>query len=64
VDQKNEVKDFLQTRRAQLKPQDVGLVAGSGRRVPGLRREEVALLAGLSVDYYAQLERGNLVVRR
>ncbi len=60
VDQKKEVKDFLQTRRARLKPQDVGLMAGSGRRVPGLRREEVALLAGLSVDYYAQLERGNL----
>jgi transcriptional regulator with XRE-family HTH domain len=60
MDHKREVKDFLQTRRARLKPQDVGLVGGSGRRVPGLRREEVALLAGMSVDYYAQLKRGNL----
>ena len=43
-----------------LTPEQVGLVAGGRRRVPGLRREEVALLAGVSVDYYAQLERGDL----
>jgi transcriptional regulator with XRE-family HTH domain len=50
----------LRSRRARLTPEEVGLVAGGRRRVPGLRREEVALLAGVSVDYYAQLERGEL----
>lgn len=57
----SEVRDFLLTRRARLLPQDVGLPAGGGlRRVPGLRREEVALLTGLSVEYYTRLERGRL----
>ncbi len=60
MDQHEEVRDFLRTRRARVTPADVGLVAGGRRRVPGLRREEVALLAGMSVDYYAQLERGDL----
>jgi transcriptional regulator with XRE-family HTH domain len=54
------VQEFLRTRRARLTPQKANLIAGSNRRVPGLRREEVALLAGVSVDYYAQLERGDL----
>lgn len=50
---------FLRTRRAQLTPEDVGLAAGAGlRRSPGLRREELATLAGISIDYYARLERG------
>lgn len=49
---------YLKARRAQVTPADVGLEPGSGRRVPGLRREEVALLAGVSVDYYARLEQG------
>lgn len=57
----SEVRDFLLTRRARLLPQDVGLPPGGGmRRVPGLRREEVALLTGLSVEYYTRLERGRL----
>ena len=54
------MQEFLRTRRARLTPEDANLIAGSNRRVPGLRREEVALLAGVSVDYYAQLERGDL----
>ncbi|MDT0614140.1 helix-turn-helix transcriptional regulator [Streptomyces lancefieldiae] len=56
-----EVREFLSTRRARLTPQQAGLpVYGGKRRVAGLRREEVALLAGMSVDYYVRLERGNL----
>lgn len=50
--------DFLRSRRARVRPADAGLPAGSRRRVPGLRREEVALLAGVSVDYYVRLEQG------
>jgi len=56
-----QVRDFLTSRRARLTPETAGLPAyGGNRRVPGLRREEVALLAGVSVDYYNRLERGNL----
>lgn len=56
-----EVRDFLTTRRARLTPLEAGLpFAGGQRRVPGLRREEVAMLAGMSVDYYTRLERGSL----
>jgi len=47
---------FLRSRRERIQPQDVGLEAGSNRRTPGLRREEVARLAGMSVDYYIRLE--------
>jgi transcriptional regulator with XRE-family HTH domain len=53
-----ELGDFLKARRAQLRPPDVGLPAHDRRRVPGLRREEVALLAGVSVDYFTRLEQG------
>jgi transcriptional regulator with XRE-family HTH domain len=61
MDQRNEIREFLASRRARITPQQPGLPAyGSNRRVPGLRREEVALLAGVSVDYYTQMERGNL----
>ncbi|OZB85838.1 helix-turn-helix transcriptional regulator [Microbacterium sp. 13-71-7] len=60
MDHRSEVQDFLRTRRARLTPERANLIAGGNRRVPGLRREEVALLAGVSVDYYAQLERGDL----
>lgn len=61
MDNKAEVSDFLSSRRARIRPQDAGLpLYGGKRRVPGLRREEVALLAGVSVDYYVRLERGNL----
>ena len=60
VDPKEELREFLTTRRARVQPEDAGLPALSGRRrVAGLRREEVALLAGISVEYYTRLERGN-----
>jgi transcriptional regulator with XRE-family HTH domain len=56
-----EVRDFLVTRRAKITPQQAGLqFYGGNRRVPGLRREEVAMLAGVSADYYTRLEKGNL----
>jgi len=51
--------EFLATRRALLQPQDVGLAVYDRRRVPGLRRDEVALLAGVSISYYIRLEQGN-----
>ncbi|MFI6396231.1 helix-turn-helix transcriptional regulator [Nonomuraea sp. NPDC050540] len=54
-----ELGKFLHTRRARITPAEVGLIGGSRRRVPGLRREEVAQLAGTSVDYYIELERGS-----
>lgn len=53
--------EFLRSRRARLTPADAGLVTVGPRRVPGLRREEVARLAGVSVDYYVRLERGRNV---
>ncbi|MFF0700938.1 helix-turn-helix transcriptional regulator [Streptomyces tendae] len=53
-----ELGAFLRSRRERIRPADVGLPAGPRRRVPGLRREEVAHLAGASVDYYNELERG------
>ena len=56
-----QIREFLTTRRARITPEQAGLpVYGGSRRVAGLRREEVALLAGVSVDYYNKLERGNL----
>ena len=61
MDHRNDVQDFLVSRRGRITPEQVGLPSyGGKRRVPGLRREEVAMLAGLSVDYYARLERGHL----
>jgi transcriptional regulator with XRE-family HTH domain len=61
VNPSSEVREFLITRRARITPQQAGLPAyGANRRVKGLRREEVAMLAGVSVDYYTRLERGNL----
>src|SRR3954454_5550551 len=48
--------DFLRARRERLQPEDVGLPRGARRRTGGLRREEVALLAGMSADYYSRLE--------
>lgn len=53
-----ELGAFLRSRRARIRPADVGLPHGPRRRVPGLRRDEVAQLAGASVDYYNELERG------
>ncbi|MGW0530552.1 helix-turn-helix domain-containing protein [Streptomyces sp. NPDC003032] len=60
LDGRAELSEFLRTRRARLQPQDVGLPSyGRHRRVPGLRREELAQLAGVSVAYYTRLEQGN-----
>ncbi|MEA2192554.1 MAG: hypothetical protein QOI73_2675 [Solirubrobacteraceae bacterium] len=60
MDTRTEVREFLTSRRAKLKAADVGLPDYGTRRVPGLRREEVAVLAGVSVPYYTRLERGDL----
>ncbi len=60
MDSRKDLREFLSTRRARITPQQAGLPTyGGHRRVPGLRREEVALLAGVSVEYYTRLERGN-----
>lgn len=62
---RDNVKEFLSSRRARITPEQAGLPAyGGNRRVPGLRREEVAILAGVSVDYYVRMERGNLFPTR
>src|ERR1700728_1131236 len=60
MDNGHEMRDFLVSRRARITPAQAGLPAygGGNRRVAGLRREEVALLAGVSIDYYVRLERG------
>src|SRR5437667_12159244 len=55
---RQELTQFLRTRRARLAPADVGLTAGSGRRIRGLRREEVAVLAGVGLTWYTWLEQG------
>ncbi|OSC53588.1 transcriptional regulator, partial [Streptomyces sp. 4F] len=60
MDNRAEVREFLTSRRAKITPEQAGLPSGSRRRVPGLRRGEVAALADVSVEYYAKLERGNL----
>jgi transcriptional regulator with XRE-family HTH domain len=60
MDNRSEVREFLMTRRARLTPEQAGIIGGGRRRVAGLRREEIAMLAGMSVDYYARMERGNL----
>ncbi|MFE0774252.1 helix-turn-helix transcriptional regulator [Streptomyces sp. NPDC058861] len=60
MDNREEVREFLTSRRAKITPEQAGLPAGPRRRVPGLRRSEVAALADVSVEYYAKLERGNL----
>jgi hypothetical protein len=60
MDTRSDLREFLTTRRARLSPDQVGLPDfGGRRRVSGLRREEVALVAGMSVEYYVRLERGN-----
>ena len=60
-DVRGEIREFLSTRRAKISPEQAGLpvYGGDRRRVSGLRREEVALLAGISSEYYTRLERGN-----
>ncbi len=60
MDASNDIAEFLTTRRAKITPEQVGLPNYGKRRVPGLRREEVASLAGMSVEYYKRLERGNV----
>src|SRR3954454_9109456 len=60
MDNRAEVREFLMSRRARVTPDAAGLSSGAHRRVPGLRRGEVAGLAGVSVEYYAKLERGAL----
>jgi transcriptional regulator with XRE-family HTH domain len=60
VDTKQEIREFLTSRRARISPDQVGLTSYGPRRVPGLRREEVAVLAGVSVPYYTRLERGDM----
>ncbi|MFG6446122.1 helix-turn-helix transcriptional regulator [Microbacterium sp. P06] len=58
MDNHSEVREFLMSRRAKVTPEQAGISAGANRRVEGLRRTEVAALAGVSVEYYAKLERG------
>jgi transcriptional regulator with XRE-family HTH domain len=60
VQTRSEIREFLTSRRAKITPAQAGLTAYGPRRVPGLRREEVAVLAGVSVPYYTRLERGDL----
>jgi transcriptional regulator with XRE-family HTH domain len=60
-DPRRELAEFLKARRKRVRPQDVGLESGPRRRVPGLRREELALLAGVSADYYQRMEQGREV---
>jgi transcriptional regulator with XRE-family HTH domain len=61
MDLRTEIREFLSSRRSRISPEQAGLPAyGGNRRVKGLRREEVAMLAGVSVDYYVRMERGNL----
>lgn len=58
ADRPNHLGEYLRARRGLVTPEQAGLVDSGGRRVPGLRREEVAMLAGISADYYLRLERG------
>ncbi|WP_167132882.1 helix-turn-helix transcriptional regulator [Paramicrobacterium chengjingii] len=60
MNQRAEAAEFLRTRRDRITPEQAGIIGGGRRRVPGLRREEVAMLAGVSVEYYARMERGDL----
>ena len=60
METKTEIREFLTSRRARITPEQAGLPTYGARRVPGLRREEVAVLAGVSVPYYTRLERGDM----
>ena len=61
LDRHQELAEFLRSRRARLSPEQVGLSRGMRRRTPGLRREEVALLAGVSPEWYTWLEQGRAI---
>ncbi|MFJ9554180.1 helix-turn-helix transcriptional regulator [Nocardiopsis sp. NPDC101807] len=60
MDNRADIRGFLASRRAKLSPEQVGLPPGTRRRVPGLRREEVAVLAGVSIEWYTRLEKGHI----
>ena len=60
MDTRSEIREFLTSRRARSTPEQAGIASYGARRVPGLRREEVAVLAGVSVPYYTRLERGDV----
>ena len=60
VETRAEIREFLTSRRARITPEQAGLPTYGARRVPGLRREEVAVLAGVSIQYYTRLERGDM----
>ena len=60
MDTRSEIREFLTSRRGRITPEQSGLPSYGPRRVPGLRREEVAVLAGVSVPYYTRLERGDM----
>ena len=60
MDTRSEIREFLTSRRAKITPEQAGLTSYGSRRVPGLRREEVAVLAGVSVPYYIRIERGDV----
>src|SRR5436190_24403999 len=60
MDARTEIREFLTSRRAKITPEQAGLPSYGARRVPGLRREEVAVLAGVSLPYYTRLERGDM----
>jgi Helix-turn-helix domain len=60
VDARSEIREFLTSRRAKITPERAGLTSHGQRRVPGLRREEVAVLAGVSVPYNTRIERGDM----
>ena len=61
MDNRSDIRDFLASRRARITPERAGLLPGGGRRrVPGLRREEVAVLAGVSTEWYTRLEKGHI----
>ncbi len=61
ADNRTDIRDFLATRRARITPAQVGLPTSGRRRVPGLRREEVAVLAGVSTEWYTRLEKGHII---
>src|ERR1700749_1744677 len=60
MNDKDAIREFLSSRRAKVTPEQAGITSYGERRVPGLRRNEVAQLAGVSVEYYTRIERGNL----